>query len=104
MQHHATTVYNLLKKVSGLKPIMPKGAIYIMVGIEFDKFPKIKTCLEFMRCLAMEQSVFLIPGECFFYPGFIRIVLTAPEEVLIEACQRIREFCELHYDNPNKQE
>lgn len=71
----------------------------MMVGIEFDKFPTISTCLEFMRGLAMEQSVFVFPGECFFYPGFIRIVLTAPEDLLIESCNRIKEFCDVHYDD-----
>lgn len=69
----------------------------MMIGIEFDKFPNIRTCLEFMQALAMEQSVFVIPGECFFFPGFIRIVLTAPEEMLIESCTRIKEFCAKHY-------
>ena len=76
---------------------MPKGAFYMMIGIEFDKFPKFKTCLEFMRGLAMEQSVFVFPGEVFFFPGFIRVILTPTEKSLTEACERIKEFCETHY-------
>lgn len=35
--------------------------------------------------------------QCFDYPNFFRIVLTVPEEMLIEACDRIKEFCHNHY-------
>jgi tyrosine aminotransferase len=84
--------------VPGLRPIMPKGAMYMMIQIDHTKLKKIKTCLEFMRKLAMEQSVFVFPGECFSYSGFFRIVLTAPEEVLIESCKRMKEFCVKYYE------
>lgn len=51
----------------------------------------------FMRKLITEQSVFIFPTDYFELPGFLRIVLTAPEEQLKEACQRIKEFCEKYY-------
>lgn len=65
-----------------------------MIAIDHEKLQKVNSSLDFMRKLAMEQSVFVLPGECFNYPGFIRLVLTAPEEILIDACKRIKEFCE----------
>jgi tyrosine aminotransferase len=76
---------------------MPKGSIYLLVGMDFDKFPKIKSSLEFMKLLAMEENVFTFPTECFYYPGYLRIVLTAPESLLIEASKRLKIFCAKHY-------
>ncbi|KAJ8954388.1 hypothetical protein NQ318_011061 [Aromia moschata] len=37
--------------------------------------------------------------NCFAIPGFMRIVLTIPEDLLREACVRIAEFCNRHYAN-----
>jgi tyrosine aminotransferase len=95
-QSQANIAYELLKDVIGLRPVKPKGAFYMMIGIDHSKLKKIHSCLEFMRRLAMEQSVFVFPGECFNYPGYFRMVLTAPEDILVEACQRIKEFCIKH--------
>jgi tyrosine aminotransferase len=70
-----------------------------MIKIELDRFPKFKTCLAFTEGLIAEQSVLTFPGvPCFHFPGFMRIVLTVPEHLIIEACRRIKEFCEKHYE------
>jgi tyrosine aminotransferase len=71
----------------------------MMIGIDHKHFPKLPTCLTFMRNLATEQSVFVFPGECFNFPGFFRIVLTTPKETLVEACKRMKEFCEKYYED-----
>lgn len=34
--------------------------------------------------------------QCFDYPGYMRLVLTVPEEQLVEACSRIAAFCDRH--------
>nr|CAH7764690.1 unnamed protein product [Callosobruchus chinensis] len=34
---------------------------------------------------------------CFFLPNFMRIVITVPEELLQEACERITQFCNRYY-------
>jgi tyrosine aminotransferase len=87
----------MLGKAPGLLPINPKGAMYMMIKIELEKFPDFATCLEFSEGLIREQSVLLFPGSpCFNFPGFMRIVLTVPEEMIVEACERIQEFCESH--------
>lgn len=70
----------------------------MLIGIDLNKFPKIDSSLQFMQMLADEQSVFVLPSECFNYQGFIRIVLTATEEMLSEASDRIKKFCECHYE------
>lgn len=96
--HHALLAFNLLRFIPGISPIMPKGAFYMMIGIDLEKFSKFKSCLEFIENLTVEQSVLAFPGPCFDYPGYFRFVLTVPEDQLIEACQRIQEFCYQHAD------
>ncbi len=91
--------YEILKDIPGLRPIMPSGAMYMMVGIDAKNFPEHKNDLEFVQGLVQEQSVFCLPGQCFEYPDYFRIVLTVPEEMIVEACKRIREFCEKHYQH-----
>ncbi|KAG5684608.1 hypothetical protein PVAND_013833 [Polypedilum vanderplanki] len=92
---HALSAYKILRETPGLIPIFPRGGMYIMIKIELEKFPKFKTCLEFTQQLIREQSVATFPGyPCFNFPGFFRIVLTVPKELIIEACERIKEFCE----------
>uniref|UniRef100_A0A1B0CWQ2 Tyrosine aminotransferase n=1 Tax=Lutzomyia longipalpis TaxID=7200 RepID=A0A1B0CWQ2_LUTLO len=94
---HANVAYEILSEVPGLKPIMPDGAMYMMIGIDVDNFPEYATDLHFVKALVEDQSVFCLPGQCFEYPNYIRIVLTVPEDLLREACFRIAEFCEKHF-------
>lgn len=71
--------------------------MYMMIRVQLEKFPGFKTCREFAEGLIQEESVLLFPGSpCFNYPGFIRVVLMVPEELIEEACGRIKEFCERH--------
>ncbi|XP_055371005.1 tyrosine aminotransferase [Condylostylus longicornis] len=96
---NAFLAFEMLNKVPGLKPIMPAGAMYMMIGIEIDKFPEFPDDLEFVQRLVGEQSVFCLPGACFDYPNYMRIVLTVPGEMIKEAADRIAEFCEKHYES-----
>lgn len=97
VQKNAELSYSMLSKVPGLFPIMPAGAMYMMVGIHKSNFPAFKHDMDFVECLMAEQSVFCLPGLCFDYPNYFRIVLTVPEEQMMEACKRIEEFCRSHY-------
>ncbi|KAJ6638585.1 Tyrosine aminotransferase, partial [Pseudolycoriella hygida] len=94
---NAQTAFQLIRKIPGLRPIMPEGAMYMMIGIDVDRFPEYSNELNFVQDLVKEESVFCLPGQCFDYPNYMRIVLTVPEEMIIEACGRIAEFCENHY-------
>lgn len=78
---------------------MPSGAMYMMVGIDQSGFGK--TDLEIVEAMVTEQSVFCLPGKCFNIPNFFRIVLTVPENLLLEACDRIQEFSAQHYITAN---
>lgn len=83
----------------GLRPVRPDGAMYMMIGIDTDRFPDYDNEMDFVQDLVKEQSVFCLPGQCFDYSNFIRIVLTVPQEMIVEACSRIAEFCADHYQS-----
>lgn len=87
----------MLKDVAGLKPLMPKGAMYMMVGIDIENFPEFENEMDFLQLLVREQSVFCLPGKCFEIPNYFRIVITVPADKIQEACYRIAEFCDKHY-------
>ncbi|XP_030060542.1 tyrosine aminotransferase [Microcaecilia unicolor] len=94
---NADLCYSALSVVPGLTPIRPAGAMYLMVGIAMEYFPEFENDIEFTERLISEQSVFCLPATCFEYPNYFRVVLTVPEEMMLEACNRIRVFCQQHY-------
>ena len=96
IEFNAKLAYDRLKRVPGLKPVMPEGAMYMMVGIDIKSFPDFQNDLQVVEALVRDQSVFCLPGKCFNIPNFFRIVLTVPKEMLVEACSRIEEFCTEH--------
>uniref|UniRef100_H3CTX2 Tyrosine aminotransferase n=1 Tax=Tetraodon nigroviridis TaxID=99883 RepID=H3CTX2_TETNG len=97
LKSNSEICFNELSTVPGLNPVMPSGAMYLMVGIEVDHFPDFKDDVDFTEHLVTEQSVFCLPASAFEYPNFFRIVVTVPQEMMVEACGRIREFCQRHY-------
>lgn len=56
---------------------------------------ELNTCRRFNQRLRVLHV--LVLSQAFEYPNFFRIVLTVPEELMAEACGRIREFCQCHY-------
>lgn len=56
-------VFDKLKNIQGVRPIMPRGAMYIMVGIEPSQFRDIKNDVDFAQKLLKEQSVFCLPAS-----------------------------------------
>jgi len=97
LHRHAKLAYEILRDAIGLNPVMPDGAMYMMIGIDIKHFPQYTNDLEFVQDLVKEQSVFCLPGQCFDYPNYMRIVLTVPEDLIWESCIRIAEFCDKHY-------
>jgi len=99
IEANAKLAFEKLSQVPGLRPVMPSGAMYMMVGIDRAGFSKtFNNDLEIVEAMVTEQSVFCLPGKCFNIPNFFRIVLTVPEKLMTEACDRIADFCENHYD------
>lgn len=102
IEENAKLFYELISGIKGLKPIKPQGAMYMMVGIDIEKFPDIKNDVDFTEKMVSEQSVFCLPATCFQYPNYFRIVLTVPKDKVETACGRIREFCDEHYNDENQ--
>jgi len=96
IEHNAKLAFRKLRGVPGLMPVMPQGAMYMMVKMDRTRFPSFNTDLQFVERLVAEQSVFCLPGKCFNYPNYVRIVLTVPPALLSEACDRMLEFCNFH--------
>lgn len=94
---HSKLAFNCLDNTPGLRPIMPHGAMYMMVYVDLPHFPEFNSDIEFMQRLVQEESVWCLPGWCFDYPSYIRLVITVPMVKLEEACHRISDFCERHY-------
>ena len=64
-----------------------------------ERFPHFTTDLQFIERLVAEESVHCMPGKCFNYPGYMRLVLTLPLRLLNEALDRIHSFCRWDADN-----
>ncbi|XP_070396875.1 uncharacterized protein [Dermacentor albipictus] len=68
----------------------------LKVGLEVNKFPKFASDTEFVLALFAEESVLCLPGQIFDYPNYFRIMLTVPQEMLVEALDRIVVFCKAY--------
>lgn len=62
-----------------------------------NHFPAFASGLQLIERLVSEESVFCLPGECFDYPDFMRLVLTVPKDLMQEACDRISDFFSRYY-------
>nr|XP_029524057.1 tyrosine aminotransferase-like [Oncorhynchus nerka]XP_029524058.1 tyrosine aminotransferase-like [Oncorhynchus nerka] len=97
LKSNSEICFSELSTVPGLTLVLPAGGMYLMVGIEMEHFPEFQNDVQFTERLVTEQSVFCLPATAFEYPNYFRIVVTVPEEMMVEACARIREFCQRHY-------
>ncbi len=82
-------------QVPGLRPVMPQGAMYFMVGVDSGVLD-VSDDKEFTQLLLKEQSVFCLPASVFEYPGYVRLVTAIPRERMVEAMERIKVFCAEH--------
>jgi tyrosine aminotransferase len=96
LEAQAACVCAQLQGVPGLRLVTPRGAMYVMIGLDVDRFDGVADDIEFSQKLLREQSVFVLPGQCFRAPNFFRIVFCAPPAMLTEAAARIAEFCAAH--------
>uniref|UniRef100_A0A7S0BKR5 Aminotransferase class I/classII large domain-containing protein n=1 Tax=Rhodosorus marinus TaxID=101924 RepID=A0A7S0BKR5_9RHOD len=90
LEDNANFVYERLKLIPGIKAARPQGSMFMMVnvrGVSPDD-------LTFARDLFDRQRIIVLPGTVFGVPGFVRITFSAPKHVLMEACDRLQEYCE----------
>ncbi|XP_055327186.1 tyrosine aminotransferase-like [Paramacrobiotus metropolitanus] len=97
LETNAIIAFDGMNAIPGLSPIMPAGAMYMMTKINIENFPNFTDELAFTSQLVSEESVFCLPGQCFDFPYYFRIVLTVPEDKMKEAVSRIASFCERYY-------
>lgn len=67
LEDNARISRELLTGVPGIRPILPKGAMYLMVEIDTEKFRDIKDDVEFVEKLVEEESVLCLPGKVLNY-------------------------------------
>jgi tyrosine aminotransferase len=96
LEKNALFVTDRLSGIEGLQVIVPQGAMYVMVGINPSAGFDFKNDMDFCERLLSEESVFCLPGTCFDIPNYFRVVFCAPDEILEEACDRLKAFCARH--------
>jgi tyrosine aminotransferase len=75
--------------------VEPQGSMYCMVRLQPGVLHGIGTDdVKFAGALLEEESVVILPGQCFGAPGYFRVVYAAPPAVLDQAWARIGAFCE----------
>lgn len=93
LEINAKFMFERLSQVDGLKCIQPQGAMYMMVLVDVKNMG-LKDDMHFVEELYKEEAVFVLPGQCFQAPNFFRIVFSAPQHILSDACSRIEAFCQ----------
>jgi aspartate aminotransferase len=89
-----------LNAAPGLYCHKPEGAFYVFpsmqgcIGKTTKGGQRIGTDEDFCTALLEEEGVACVHGTAFMYPGHFRISYATSDEVLKDACQRIRRFCE----------
>ncbi len=90
-------VYELAKKVEGMKISRPQGAFYLFpdisafLGLSFEG-KKINDDNDFCLLLLENAHVAAVPGEAFGAPGFIRVSYATSDTRLTEAFARIEKL------------
>lgn len=93
LETNAKFMFERLSQVDGLKCIQPQGAMYMMVLVDVKNMG-LKDDMHFVEELYKEEAVFVLPGQCFQAANFFRIVFSAPQHILSDACSRIEGFCQ----------
>jgi aspartate aminotransferase len=81
-----------LAKIKALYAAEPEGAFYLFISVEKLLGKKYPTATAWAEALLEKEKVAVVPGEAFFYPGYIRLSYAASDEDLKEAFMRIKRF------------
>lgn len=93
-------VVRMLGECEGLHCPVPQGAFYVypgcagVLGRSTPQGRRIDSDLQFCDALLDEKLVALVPGMAFGLSPYFRISYATSEEMLTEACGRVRAFCE----------
>uniref|UniRef100_A0AC34Q5V7 Tyrosine aminotransferase n=1 Tax=Panagrolaimus sp. JU765 TaxID=591449 RepID=A0AC34Q5V7_9BILA len=90
LRENADICMNAFSQIPCMKALRPQGAMYLMVKIDEEQLGE-ET--ELVQELIRNESVYCLPGSAFNCPGWIRLVLTLPQDITREACERISRYC-----------
>lgn len=96
LQRQTLYLVERIRQITGLEPIVPQGAMYLMVRMD-GRVLDFEDDQVFVQRLLDEAQVFVLPGSCFGAPMFFRIVTCPSIDVLSDACDRLEEFCARHH-------
>jgi len=86
-----------LADAPGVNPIRAQGAMYMMIRSDINSFPEFDGEEALIKALISEESLYCLPGSAFNSPGAIRFVMTHSSETMLDACMRLKAFCQRHY-------
>ena len=89
-ERRAKLICQELANIDCLEPLMPKAGMFILLKINQDN----SNADKFAWTLFEEQKVATMPGSSFGKNGenYLRLSLTVPDNLLQEACHRIKAF------------
>jgi len=93
-------VVNLLNNIDGLSCLTPEGAFYVypsckgVIGKETPEGMKISNDEDFMTYLLESEGIAGVHGEAFGLSPYFRLSYATSDEILKDACRRIKRACE----------
>jgi aspartate aminotransferase len=93
-------VVKLLNDIPGISCLTPEGAFYVypscagVIGKKTSDGTVIKSSNHFAELLLEKEFVAVVSGDAFGLDPYFRISYATAESVLVEACTRIKRFCE----------
>ena len=93
-------VVNVLNKIEGLSCLTPQGAFYVypscegIIGKETPDGNKISNDEDFMNYLLESEGIAGVHGAAFGLSPYFRLSYATSDEVLTDACTRIKRACE----------
>ena len=93
-------VVNLLNNIDGLSCLTPEGAFYVypsckgVIGKETPEGMKISNDEDFMTYLLESEGIAGVHGAAFGLSPYFRLSYATSDEILIDACRRIKRACE----------
>jgi aspartate aminotransferase len=93
-------VVNLLNEIDGLSCLTPQGAFYVypscagLIGKETPDGQKISNDEDFMSYLLESEGIAGVHGAAFGLSPYFRLSYATSDEILKDACARIKRACE----------
>ncbi|MDC0161716.1 pyridoxal phosphate-dependent aminotransferase [bacterium] len=93
-------VVNFLNKIEGLSCLTPAGAFYVypscagVIGKKTPEGKKISNDEDFMTYLLESEGIAGVHGAAFGLSPYFRLSYATSDEILIDACTRIKRACE----------